>query len=643
MDVSASALVGQLLVGLINGSALAMLSLGLAVIFGLLNIINVTHGAQYMMGAFCAWLLLTELGIGYWAALFIAPVVVGVTGVLLELIFLRRIYKLDHIYGFLLTLGLSMLIEGAFRQRYGTSGQAYEIPEALLGGFDLGFIYLPAYRIWIVIFSTGICAGTWLLIERTRLGATLRAATEKPAMTQAFGINVPRLVTLTYGFGVALAGLAGVLVAPIYQVGSLMGANILGVVFAVVVIGGLNSLGGAVLAGYALGIVEGLTKVFYPEASSTVIFLVMVVVLLIKPAGLFGTIVQAAPGNVAVSDAAMSRNVALPARVILLLLALAAPFLFYPLFVTQALCYALFGLSFNLLLGYGGLMSFGHAAFFGSASYALAYAMKSWGVGPELGIVAGTAVAAFLGVIFGWIALRRQGIYFTMITFALAQIVYFYALQAAWTQGENGIQAVPAGRLFGFVDLRDPYNTYYFVLALFLFGFALTWRTVHSPFGQVLRAIRQNEARAVSLGYDVHRYKLLAFTLSAALAGLAGCAKTIVFHLATLTDVEWTTSIQVVLITLVGGLGTMLGPVVGAFVIAAMQNYFAELGSWITIIQGGVFVACVLACRHGITGSILRLLQRSPSDPEIGKVGLDRRTADTYSARVAPGPRFEGP
>jgi branched-chain amino acid transport system permease protein len=354
----------------------------------------------------------------------------------------------------------------------------------------------------------------------------------------------------------------------------------------------------------------------------------MVVVLLIKPAGLFGTVVPVVPANVAVGDAAVSRIAALPAKAILLLLALAAPFLFYPLFVTQALCYALFGLSFNLLLGYGGLMSFGHAAFFGSASYTLAYAMKSWGVGPELGIVTGTAAASLLGVIFGWIALRRQGIYFTMITFALAQIVYFYALQAAWTQGENGIQAVPARSLFGFIDLRSSYNTYYFILALFLFGFVLTWRIVHSPFGQVLKAIRQNEARAISLGYDVHRYKLLAFTLSAALAGLAGCAKTIVFHLATLTDVEWTTSIQVVLITLVGGLGTMLGPVVGAFVISAMQNYFAELGSWITIIQGGVFVTCVLTCRQGITGSILRIVRRSPPGPEIGKLGLDRRTAD---------------
>jgi branched-chain amino acid transport system permease protein len=634
MDISASALVGQLLIGLINGSALAMLSLGLAIIFGLLNIINVTHGAQYMMGAFCAWLLLTNLGIGYWAALFLAPIIVGLTGLALELVFLRRVYKLDHIYGFLLTLGLSLLIEGAFRQRYGISGQAYEIPDLLLGGFDLGFLFLPAYRVWIVVFSTIVCLGTWFLIERTRLGATLRAATENPSLTQAFGINVPRMVTLTYGFGVALAGLAGVMVAPIYQVGSMMGANILGVVFAVVVIGGLNSLLGAIVAGFALGVIEGLTKVFYPEASSTVIFLVMIVVLLVKPAGLLGTVVQAAPSNISVAALPTSRSAILTIATALLAFALAAPFLFYPLFATQTLCYALFGLSFNLLLGYGGLMSFGHAAFFGSASYVMAYVMKSWGLGPELGILAGTATATILGALFGWIAIRRQGIYFTMITFALAQMIYFYAVQADWTEGENGIQSVPAGFLFGFIDLRSSYTTYYFVLALFLFGFAVVWRTVHSPFGQVLKAIRQNEVRAVSLGYKVDRYKLLAFTLSAALAGLAGCAKTSVFHLATLSDVDWTTSIQVVLVTLVGGLGTMLGPLVGAFVIVAMQNYLAELGSWVTIIQGAVFVGCVLSFRQGIVGGVLRLLERW--SPQARASEADRRQANVEAPGAHP-------
>jgi branched-chain amino acid transport system permease protein len=610
MDISLSALAGQILVGLINGSALAMLSLGLAIIFGLLNIINVTHGAQYMMGAFCAFILLNHFGIGYWPSLILAPIIVGITGIVLERFVLRRVYHLDHIYGFLLTLGVSLLIEGAFRQRYGNSGQPYDIPDALLGGFDLGFIFLPAYRVWIVVFSLTVCFGTWFLIERTRLGATLRAATENPALTQAFGINVPRMIMLTYGFGVALAALAGVMVAPIYQVSAMMGVNILAVLFAVVVIGGLNSLLGAIVAGIALGVIEGLTKVFYPEASSTVVFIVMVIVLLLRPAGLFGTVVQAPPSNVELAVTPPGKPVAHIAIVVLLALAATAPFLFYPLFVTQALCYAIFALSFNLLLGYGGLMSFGHAAFFGSSSYVMGYVMKSWGFGPELGILAGVLVASALGMVFGWIAIRRQGIYFAMITFALSQIVYFYCVQASWTEGENGIQAVPAGYLLGFIDLNNRYAIYYFVLALFLFAFAVVARAIHSPFGQVLKAIRQNEPRAISLGYKVNRYKLLAFTLSAALAGLAGAAKMSVFHLATLSDVEWTMSMQVVLMTLVGGLGTMLGPVVGAFVIVAMQNYLAELGSWVTIIQGAVFVLCVLAFRQGLVGQALYLLAR---------------------------------
>jgi branched-chain amino acid transport system permease protein len=265
-----------------------MLSLGLAVIFGLLNIINFTHGAQYMMGAFCAWFLLNLMGIGYWPALIIAPLAIGAVGILLEKAFLRWMYKLDHLYGLLLTFGLALIIEGLFRQQYGSSGQPYAIPPELAGGRNLGFMFLPNYRAWVIVASIGICFGTWYLIERTKLGSYLRAATENATLVQAFGINVPRMVTLTYGFGVGLAALAGVMAAPIYQVSPLMGSNIIIVVFAVVVIGGMGSIMGAIVSGFGLGVIEGLTKVFYPEASSTVIFVIMAIVLLIKPAGLFG-------------------------------------------------------------------------------------------------------------------------------------------------------------------------------------------------------------------------------------------------------------------------------------------------------------------------------------------------------------------
>jgi branched-chain amino acid transport system permease protein len=283
------ALMGQLLIGLINGSFYALLSLGLAIIFGLLNIINFAHGAQYMMGAFVAWFLLTKLGMGYWWALAIAPIVVGLTGVIIERLMLSRLYQLDHLYGLLLTFGLALIIQGLFRNEFGSSGQPYSIPPELSGGRNLGFMFLPNYRAWVIVASLVLCLGTWFVIERTKLGSYLRAATENPALVQAFGINVPRMITLTYGFGVALAAIGGVMAAPIYSVSPLMGADLIIVVFAVVVIGGMGSILGAIITGFALGLIEGLTKVFYPQASNTVIFIIMAIVLLIKPAGLFGT------------------------------------------------------------------------------------------------------------------------------------------------------------------------------------------------------------------------------------------------------------------------------------------------------------------------------------------------------------------
>jgi branched-chain amino acid transport system permease protein len=288
LGIPPQALFGQLLIGLINGSFYALLSLGLAVIFGLLNIINFTHGAQYMMGAFVAWFLLQHAGLGYWWALLLTPIAVGLFGILLERTMLKRLYQLDHLYGLLLTFGLALIIQGLFRNQYGSSGLPYAIPTQLQGGQNLGFMFLPNYRAWVIVFSLVVCLGTWYVIERTRLGSYLRAATENPTLVQAFGINVPRMITLTYGFGVGLAALAGVMAAPIYQVNPLMGGDLIIVVFAVVVIGGMGSIMGSIVTGFGLGVVEGLTKVFYPEASNTVIFVIMAVVLLVKPAGLFG-------------------------------------------------------------------------------------------------------------------------------------------------------------------------------------------------------------------------------------------------------------------------------------------------------------------------------------------------------------------
>lgn len=288
MTISLPGLLSQLLLGLVNGSFYAILSLGLAVIFGLLNVINFAHGALFMMGAVSTWMAMNYFNVNYWVMLVLAPLIVGVFGVLIERLLLRWIYKLDHLYGLLLTLGLTLLIEGVFRSIYGVSGLAYDTPDALASATDLGFMILPNYRAWVVLASLVVCFSTWFVIEKTRLGAYLRAGTENPRLVEAFGVNVPLMITLTYAFGAALAAFAGVLAAPVIQVTPLMGQNLIIVVFAVVVIGGMGSIMGAILTGLGLGVIEGLTKVFYPEASSTVVFVIMVIVLLIRPAGLFG-------------------------------------------------------------------------------------------------------------------------------------------------------------------------------------------------------------------------------------------------------------------------------------------------------------------------------------------------------------------
>ncbi|HET8728966.1 MAG TPA: branched-chain amino acid ABC transporter permease [Alphaproteobacteria bacterium] len=291
-----------------------------------------------------------------------------------------------------------------------------------------------------------------------------------------------------------------------------------------------------------------------------------------------------------------------------LALAVAAPFVLYPVFLMKLLCFALFACAFNLLIGYVGLLSFGHAAFFGGAAYVTAHAVKVWGVTPEIGILLGTAAAAFMGLAFGFVAIRRQGIYFAMVTLALAQMMYFVFLQAPFTGGEDGIQAVPRGELLGLISLSDPLSMYFFVLAIFLAGFWLIYRIIHSPFGQVLKAIRENEARAVSLGYKVDQYKLAAFVMSATLAGLAGATKSLVFQLASLTDVQWQMSGEVVLMTLLGGMGTIFGPVVGAFLVVSLQNFLATSALPVTVVTGAIFVVCVLVFRRGIVGEIAHRL-----------------------------------
>jgi len=315
------------------------------------------------------------------------------------------------------------------------------------------------------------------------------------------------------------------------------------------------------------------------------------------------------PETVAVPHAMGASRSEIIAFLLMVAFLVVAPFFVYPMFLMQALCFALFACAFNLLIGYGGLLSFGHALYFGWASYLAAHSAKVWGFSPELAILTGTLTACVLGIVAGSLAIRRQGIYFAMITLALAQMMFFFALQMKFTGGEDGIQGVPRGKILGLIDLSNQTNMYITVVVIFLAGFLLIYRIIHSPFGEVLKAIRENEARAISLGYKTDRYKLLAFVLSATLAGLAGSTKAIVVQIASLTDVDWPMSGEVVLIALVGGLGTVFGPVVGAFIVIAMQNYLAQVGQWVTVIQGVIFVICVLAFRRGVVGEIAHLLR----------------------------------
>ncbi|MBR1218000.1 ABC transporter permease [Bradyrhizobium sp. U87765 SZCCT0131] len=618
MAIPPALLYGQLLVGLINGSFYAMMSLGVAVIFGMLRIGNFVHGAQYMLGAFAAWYLLNlpELfpsldlpAVGYWWALVIVPLVVAAVGALMERLFIRRIYDLDHAYGLLLTVGLAMIIEGLFNVRYGAAGQQYDVPDSLKGAVDLGFMMLPYYRAWVVAAALILCFGTWYLIERTKLGSYLRAATENPELVRAFGINVPRMLMLTYAFGVGLAGLTGVMAAPIYQVGPQMGQSIIITTFAVVVIGGMGSILGAIASGLMMGLAEGLTKVFYPQASTTVIFVIMAVILILRPAGLFGK--DTAVHSVADVSSGRAGSILENGPLwfgVLLVVGVVLPYLIFPILAMKILCFALFAMAYNLIFGYVGLLAFGHAAFFGASSYITAQSAAVWGLRPELCVLLGVSASTVIGVLFGWLAIRRQGLYFAMITLALAQIVYFYALQTGWTHGEDGIQSVPRGMLFGLVDLGNSTNIYFVTLAVFLAAFAFIYRIVHSPFGLTLKSIRENPARSTSLGYSTDHFKLIAFTLSAMLSGLAGGLKAIVFQIASLADLHFGASADVLLMTLIGGVGTLLGPVVGAAVLVTLQTKFATSGAWVVVIQGAIFVLCVLFLRKGIIGTLEEIL-----------------------------------
>jgi branched-chain amino acid transport system permease protein len=602
-------ILGYLTIGLVNGSFYALLSLGLALIFGLLNILNMTHGVLYMMGAFAAWAGSRYLGLGYFAGLVFAPLCVAAFGMILERALLRRTYGLDPLYGFMLTFGAAMVVQGGFQAHFGSTGLPYAAPDWLSGGLDLGFLYFPAYRLWVVAVAFVICVSVWIAIARTRLGSVLRASSENAATAEALGVGVPRVFAATFALGAGLAGLAGALAAPIYQVSPLMGADILLVVFAIIVIGGMGSIGGTIVSSYTLALIESLTQALVPQAASFVIFAFMCVVLLLRPQGLFGISVVRSHEFLAArlpwiepadNEAAAKRLTGMVLALAAAAALLALPTLLYPVYLMKIFCFTIFAASFNFLLGFAGIMSFGQAALFGTAAYLTAHAAREWALPPEAAISIGIVAALVLGIVMGVFAIRRRGIYQAMITLAIAQMVYFVYVQASFTHGEDGIQSVPRGVLLGLIDLRKDTNVYWLCAAAMLgilFGLR---RLINSPFGMMLIAIRDNERRALSLGHNVDAYKLAAFGIAAFCAGVAGSMSAIVFQLATLSGAHWHLSGEAVLMALIGGIGTLGGPLIGAVVLVTMQHFLSPFGAWIVAIQGTVFVLCVLLFRDGL-------------------------------------------
>ncbi|WP_410053100.1 ABC transporter permease [Bradyrhizobium sp. SZCCHNR3094] len=609
-------ILGYLTIGLVNGSFYALLSLGLALIFGLLNVLNMTHGVLYMMGAFAAWAGSRYLGLDYFGGLAFAPVCVAAFGMMLERWLLRRTYGLDPLYGFMLTFGAAMVVQGAFQAQFGSTGLPYVAPDWLAGGVDFGFLYFPVYRLWVVAVALVTCVIVWIAIARTRLGSILRASSENAAAAEALGVGVPRVFAATFALGSGLAGLAGALAAPIYQVSPLMGSDILLVVFAIIVIGGMGSIAGTIVSSYALALIESLTQALVPQAASFVVFAFMCIVLLLRPQGLFGIPVVRSHEFMAArlswiepagKDAAAKRTNGMVPALAAAAALVALPVLLYPVYLMKVFCFTIFAASFNFLLGFAGIMSFGQAALFGTAAYLTAHAAKEWALPPETAIGIGIAAALGLGLVMGIFAIRRRGIYQAMITLAIAQMIYFVYLQASFTHGEDGIQSVPRGMLLGLIDLREDANVYWLSAAAMLGVLFGLRRLMNSPFGMMLIAIRDNERRALSLGHHVDAYKVAAFGIAAFCAGVAGSLSAIVFQLATLSDAHWHLSGEAVLMALIGGIGTFGGPLIGAAVLVTMQHFLSPFGSWILAVQGAVFILCVLLFRDGLLPQALAL------------------------------------
>lgn len=593
--------------GLVTGGVLALMSLGMSIIFGMMRVVNFMHGSMFMLGAVTALVLGSQFGLSLWVGFLVSAVFVGATGIVLERLLIRRLYGLDLAYILILTFGLSLIIEDVVRIFYGVTSAPYLVPDLLKGAVNLGFVSYPKYRLFVVVVSIGLCLGTWFALERTRLGALIRAASERPNLLKCFGGNIPLLISGTFFFASALAGLAGALSAPLRNVSPFMGEEMINFVFAVVVAGGMGSIAGSVVMGFASGLVSAIAAIFYAPASTAVIYILMLVVLLVRPGGVFQgiDISHFALHYTPMTERARQIFLSRPAALVALAAALLLPWVIYPVLATDIILWGLFALGFDLLFAFGGLLSFGQAAYWGTSAYVTGILMVKLGVPMLLSVLTGVAVSTAVSLLFGLVVARKKGIYFSMITFAFASIIYFIINQFPdFTGGEDGLHGLVRPTLLG-LDLRDDRVFYYVSLVAAALVVYAILRLLKSPYGLALLGARENEQRLMSLGYNVYSLRVKAYVFSALVCSIGGAFYALNHQFVTLEMVSWRASGEPVMMTLLGGAGTIFGPFLGSGVVLMMRSTLSSITDSGSLFLGLLFVTIVLLFRRGILGEIV--------------------------------------
>ena len=597
----------QIFNGLVNGGFIALMSLGLSIVFGMMRVVNFMHGAMYMLGAFAAFLAGSHFGISLLLALPLAWILVGGFGVVLERLLLSRLYRLDPAYNLLLTFGLTLIIEDVMRSLFSTTGAQFLVPHMLSGAVYLGFTYYPKYRLFVLAVSVLLCLAAWFVLERTRYGALVRAATERPTLLKCFGGNVPLLMSGTFFCAAGLAGVAGALAAPIRSISPFMGQEMISVTFAVVVAGGMGSIAGSVVMGFVVGLLSAMAALWYPAISTAIIYIVMLVVLVVRPGGIFRGVdishfpLHYTPMTERARRIFLSPGVALGC----LCVGLALPWLVYPSVATDIILWGLCALGFDLLFAFAGLLSFGQAAYWGAAAYITGVLISKFGLPSWEGFLLGIMGSTALSVGFGFIIAQKKGIYFSMITFAIAQIVYFAVNQlSAYTGGEDGLHDVIRGTLFGF-SLDDDRVFYYLSLGFVVLMVAFVLRILRSPFGMSLVGARENERRMMSVGYNVYLLRVQAYILSAFIISVAGSLYVLNHQFVSLEAVYWRASGDPVMMTLLGGAGTVFGPLLGAGIVLLIRNVLSTITDSGSLVLGCLFVVVVLLFRRGILGEMV--------------------------------------